>query len=507
MSIRTTTTLCLFAGLTLSACHGSADYAAEGANIGQGGAQDFGAFRQILEEGGVPGPSTIDDVGFFAEHYIELPDPDCGQDVCVHGLLGMMGNMIDGSDCTVVLVGMNTPIDVSEYERPPLNLALAIDTSGSMEGSAMEWVRIGLNNMVDSLQPEDRISIVDFDSKATVIIENAHYEDVDAWGAIETLQANGGTNIYDGLETAFELVDTYAEEFAQNRVILLSDGLATAGNTDSGDILDMAEGWADQGYGLTTIGMGDSFDVDLMRSLSEVGKGSFYFLEDGAAVQEVFVDEVETFLVPIGEDADISLDISDGYDLRGLFGTTDFELEGNHAGMEIDILQLASRTSDSTEGGRRGGGMSVLAEMLPVDTASAGEVGTLSFTYTEVSSGEQQSQEVQVITPTAPVDIPVEGEFLHPSVEKAFVMLNVYVAFEMAATSALEGDDRQAIATLMSLCANVEAWLVENPDQDIADDLVYIKLFIDNLQARQPQGWEGGWGEPGDVCWLCWVFD
>src|SRR5690606_8924952 len=71
--------------------------------VGQGGAQDFGLFREILLDGGIPGPETIDDLGFFAEHKIELPKAECGENVCIHGMLGVMGNMISGSNCTVVL--------------------------------------------------------------------------------------------------------------------------------------------------------------------------------------------------------------------------------------------------------------------------------------------------------------------------------------------------------------------------------------------------------------------
>ena len=80
-------------------------------SAGQGGAQDFGLFRQILLAGGIPGPETIDDLGFFAEHKIAMPAAECGQNVCIHGMLGVMGNMISGSNCTIVMLGMNTPID------------------------------------------------------------------------------------------------------------------------------------------------------------------------------------------------------------------------------------------------------------------------------------------------------------------------------------------------------------------------------------------------------------
>src|SRR5690606_36631341 len=120
----------------------------------------------ILLEGGIPGPETIDDLGFFAEHKIALPKAECGENVCIHGMLGVMGNMISGSNCTIVLIGMNTPIDPAQLDRPPLNLAIAVDLSGSMRGEPIERVREGLLRMRVSLEPEDRITLVGFGDNA-----------------------------------------------------------------------------------------------------------------------------------------------------------------------------------------------------------------------------------------------------------------------------------------------------------------------------------------------------
>ena len=57
-------------------------------------------------------------------------------------------------------------IDISKLERPPLNLALVIDTSGSMEGEAIAYVREGLMRMLDGLEAKDSISLITFSSSA-----------------------------------------------------------------------------------------------------------------------------------------------------------------------------------------------------------------------------------------------------------------------------------------------------------------------------------------------------
>jgi len=455
-----------------------------GSGVGQGGAQDFGLFRQILEDGGIPAPETIDDVGFFAEHVLDLPAPDCGADVCVHGMLGVMGNMLTGANCTMVLVGMNTPIDPSEIPRPPLNLALAIDVSGSMEGQSIQAVVRGLERMIPALQPDDRVTIVAFANEGEVVADYLAGADAGLAAAIDSLHAGGKTNIYDGLRQAFDIVAANEDAGRQNRVILLSDGVATAGITSPATIAGLAEQYAEEGIGLTTIGVGEEFDVQLMRTLAEQGAGSFYFLEDASAVEEVFVEEVEAFLLPLAERVEIDIDVGDGYDLRAVYGTKQAEIIGNTAIIDIPILQLAHRDSSSDNAnGRRGGGGAMLVEVTPNGGAAA-DVGDLQFVYRDPVTGQAVDQSVSIDSPLSVGETPQDGYFADASVEKSFVMLNIYVAFRMASQRAVVGDDPGALAVLRSLLENAEAWVDDNPDDDIEDDLKYVRLFIQNIENR-----------------------
>lgn len=457
--------------------------------VGQGGSQDFGQFKEILDRGEIPGPNTIDDVGFFNEHKIELPKPTCSGDVCLHGLFGQMGNMITGSDCITVLVGMNTAIDIDEQVRPPLNLSLVIDTSGSMQGEPIEYARQGLERMLDGLEPGDRINLVTFSTAARVAVEHVEGDAPELINAIDALHADGGTNIYDGLRTGFELVDAHYVEGAQNRVVLLSDGEATQGITNDAKIVEMAAAYAGLGYGLTTIGVGTDFDVDLMRTLSEQASGSFYFLEDPAAVKEVFHEEVTSFLVPLAADVRLDVDIGGAYLLRGIYGTRLFEVAAGKGTIEIPNLQLAHRTSvdDHDSGGRRGGGGAILLELLrrPGQEATK-EVGDLTLHYRKPNTEEFVDQQVAIQVPVAPEDVDLEqGTFEHVSVQKGFVMLNVFMGFQMAATRASQGDWDGAWNVLHAVEANVDAWLKVNPDFDIEDDLGYVRKFKANVEVKR----------------------
>lgn len=456
--------------------------------VTQGGSQDFGLFRQILEDGGIPGPDTIDDVGFFAEHKLDYPAATCGEDLCMHGLLGSMGNMINGATCTLIQIGMNSPIDPGEIGRPPMHLVIAVDTSGSMQGEPMTYLRAGLVEMIDELQPEDTISLVRYSGSASVVLEAVPATDESTLlGAFQGLSAAGTTNLYEGLFRAFKLAEAHHDPARQNRVIFLSDGQATAGLQTPAKLRALAEGYAKQGIALTTVGVGKDFDVDVMRGLGEVGAGNFYFLEDPQAVLEVFSDEVKTFLFPVALDARIDATVADGYTLRASYGTTGWKGYVTGGYVNLPSLFLAGRTSAEApiEGGRRGGGGGILLELVPSGDAAEAptEVGHLAIRWRHPLTGETKTQHVDLSAPHGPGEAPEEGYFTDSTVEKGFVMLNIYAAFRAAAQLAADSDPRTAQLTLQALRPNVETWLETHPDPDIIDDLRYVDMFIDNLVA------------------------
>ena len=184
--------------------------------VGQGGAQDFGLFRQILDDGGIPGPETIDDVGFFAEHVVSLPPPTCGEDVCLHGLYGAMGNLITGSPCTVLLLGMNSTLTPESIERPPLNLTVVVDTSGSMRRRPH---RVGARRVAGhapgarggrSASPS-----VTFETAARCRCQRAwqpRRSRADLAAIDGLLAAAGSTNLYEGLRAGYESAEAMAAE-------------------------------------------------------------------------------------------------------------------------------------------------------------------------------------------------------------------------------------------------------------------------------------------------------
>jgi len=485
---------------------GSNDQAVVGPNVGTGanqpaagstgitqaGAQDFGRFRKILEAGNIPGPETIDDLGFFAEHKLDYPKATCGENLCLHGLVGVMGNMINGANCTLIQLGMNSPIQVDELERPPLHLVIAVDRSGSMDGQPIEHVRTGMERMLDHAGSDDHFTLVTYSNEAMVQLEHVPATDKSTiLTQIGKVKAGGGTNIFAGLFRAYLLALKYASKGVETRVVLLSDGLMNDGIIDANKLASLAATHARLGIGLTTIGLGNNFDIEVMRLLAEVGAGNFYFLEDAAAAKEVFTEEVQTFLHPVALDVRISMAMSDTYVLGGAYGTNGFTAVSGGGEIAIPALFLAKRQSakDPIDGGRRGGGGAILMELLPLQGTGSGAhtVGDLKITWEHPVSGDIKEQTIQLSSPHAPGQVPDGGYFTSATSEKGFVMLNIYMAFKLGAELAGDADLGAARSLLEAVDKSVTDWLGQNTDPDISDDQKYLKMFIEVLK-KQPEG-------------------
>ena len=461
--------------------------------VGVGGAQDSGRFRAVLAEGGLPARDTLDDVGFFAEHKLDQPAATCGEAVCLHGGLGVAGNLITGSNCTLLSVGLNSPLDPAALPQRPLDVVLAIDISGSMRGAPLDYVKLGLRRMIGGLGADDTVTLVTYEDRAEVVLDGVSAQDAETLtSAFLGLSAGGGTNLYDGLYMALEHAEALKAPDRDVRVVFLSDGVATEGLTSGNRIVALAQAHAEQGVGITTIGVGADFDVDLMRRVGEVGAGNFYYLDDLAAVEEVFVEEVSVFLRPVATDVQIDVVAGAAYRVRGAYGTNGWRggLRGGEVKLPALFLAGRRRAASSVEGGRRGGGGGILVELMP-EAGDLGGVDTrlvahLVLKYTDARTGERVEQVVSVDNALAPGEIPDGGHYANATVEKGFLMLNLLRGFEIAMDLVADGDPGTALSTLQVLSQSIGGWLARHPDgePDIEADLVLVAQFIRNLQSR-----------------------
>jgi len=195
-----------------------------------------------------------------------------------------------------------------------LNLCLALDRSNSMNGARLNEVKIAAHQIIDHLNADDIFSIVAFSDRAEVIIPAARVSDKPAMKArVSMMTASGGTEIFQGLNSAVAEARRYLAPRLVNHILMLTDG-HTFG--DQPQALQLARTVAQEGIVVSAMGLGQEWNDEFLDELaSSTGGTSAYINSAGAVVRfmnshvrnlsNVFADRVQVSIAP---DADIKLE-------------------------------------------------------------------------------------------------------------------------------------------------------------------------------------------------------
>lgn len=473
--------LCLLCAL-VSAC-GDA-----GSGVSFGGAQDIGRFREVLDQGEIPGERTLDANGFFNEHHIPLPAADCGKTLCLHSMLAIHRDWVWSDYQAVIEVNLNSPIDAATLTRPPLSLVAVIDTSASMkEDEKLDRVREGLHLLIDGLLPEDRLGIVSYGTEVHVLADVQSAPDpATLHAAADNLVAEGSTNLHEGLKAGLDMSAKAFSGTRQSRLILLSDGVPTRGVTDTAEIIEMADTYFTKGIALTTVGVGFEFDGALMKQLAEHGAGSFYYIEDAAAVKDIFADELGYFLTPIALDLDIDVVAGSAYEVGEVFGASGWTIDKRTAHIHVPAVFLSSRSEEMAgdSSGRRGGGSALFLSMIPTKSGAIAEsrVGLVTMKYRTLDSDiiEEQSADASSPFPVGSAD--EEPFFSQEVMAKSYAMYNLFLGLRGAARTAHCNFDCSKWS-LLRLRDRATIWNATRNDEDIAADIALAETFAGNIDA------------------------
>lgn len=252
-------------------------------------------------------------------------------------------------------IGLATPRDRVLKEAKPINVCFVIDRSGSMAGDRISNVKNGLIKALESLRETDTVSIVTFATETETVIEPQNVSEISLLQeAIEGIHVNGKTNLAGGLVQGLKLVNQNFNPQHNNCLILLTDGLANVGETDSEEIISDAMPFIDQGVDITTIGVGSDFNHELMRQLATAGRGLLHFVNDDEDLEKVFVDEIDGLLSGAITDIKLSLQFETGLIVEHVYGFSPksrptsirFDLDPIRAGT-TEVVLLRCRVADN----------------------------------------------------------------------------------------------------------------------------------------------------------------
>jgi len=223
--------------------------------------------------------------------------------------------------------------------RPPVNLAIVIDRSGSMEGEKLARAREAALEALGRLAPDDILSVVTYDTEVQTLVPAQCVGDGRRIAAlIRGIRSGDSTNLFGGVsQGASELRKHIEDRRYIHRVILLSDGLANVGPQTPEDLGRLGAALVKEGISVTTVGLGLGFNEDLMTRLAQRSDGNTYFVESSDDLPRIFAGELGDVLSVIARHVVVEVEFPEGVRPLSFIGR-DGVIHGRKA--EITLNQL-----------------------------------------------------------------------------------------------------------------------------------------------------------------------
>ncbi len=292
-------------------------------------------------------------------------------------------------------------------ENRHANLVFLVDTSGSMSTpDRIGLIKESLRLLVDRLGPDDRVTIVQYDSHARLVIENVPAADkARILRALSGLQPSGSTNLEEGMRLAYEVAARRFAPGAVNRVLILSDGAANLGDVAAEDLLRQVERYRKQGVYCSVYGFGmGTYNDEMLETLANKGDGTYAFIDSIDEARRVFVEELSATMNTIASDVKIQVEFSPAR-VKAF----------RQLGYENRALRKEDFRNDQIDAGEVGSGQSATALYeLELQGSAREAIGVVRVRYRDLASGKIEE-----------IAEPVSADCLKPSFDSADVRLRL----------------------------------------------------------------------------------
>ena len=159
---------------------------------------------------------------------------------------------------------------------------LIIDTSGSMQGASLQQAKAALSQALKSLGPDDHFNLLQFNSQTEQLFDQSvpvtQASLYMAQNFINSLQANGGTDMKPALSTALAMPETPG---LMRQLVFITDG--AVGN--EAELLATVAAKLGNSR-MFTIAIGYAPNSWFMRKAAEIGRGSYVHIGEPGEVEK-----------------------------------------------------------------------------------------------------------------------------------------------------------------------------------------------------------------------------
>ncbi len=430
------------------------------------------------------GPSQ----GFAAQSQSQSQSPDENTDesvLPVSPLIELDRPLVVAGDASPLFVLIRfraADLDPDQIEaRPPVNLSLVLDRSGSMSDKGkIEYLKKAAGMAVDRLNAKDFLSVVEYDDEITLLWPSQPVESTFAVKRlIDALEPRGTTNLVGGMMRGAGEVAARKSQMtgmqALHRVLLLSDGLANEGVTEPAEIRRLVREAKTGGVRITTLGLGRDYDEDLMQAIAENGGGNYYYIENPEQMARIFERELNTLFSTVAKD--VRFDFEPGAGVKGVevisFGdagdsqSTHFDMESFYAGEERTILLRIEPQAD----------------LFQPDSGTL-SLGRLAFSYLDIGSGTRAefTSEIEV---TVTTDAQAAVQAVNHEVTVEANLFEAEKRHELAIEKYEQGERKEADEMMATLQKDVEEQNLLLKDQRLSNKIEALSVEREQMSQAQ----------------------
>lgn len=233
-----------------------------------------------------------------------------------------------------------TGFELPSTRRAPLNVAIVIDKSGSMQGNKIEQAKSAARAALSQLGPDDIVSIVAYDDTVDVLVPATKVSDREVVErGIERLSAGGMTALFAGVVKGAGEVRKFAGKERVSRVVLLSDGAANVGPASAGELGQLGRSLRREGIAVTTVGLGLGYNEDLMVQLAQASGGQHVFIEHERQLAQVFREGFGNLATIVAKEVVVKVRLAEGLrPVRVLGRAQDADIVGQVVTVQMPAL-------------------------------------------------------------------------------------------------------------------------------------------------------------------------
>lgn len=256
----------------------------------------------------------------------------------------------------------------------PLNVVLLLDNSGSMErADRVHIIREALRVLASQLQPQDKLSVITFARTPRLVADGITGDKAgEVAEQVSGLTPQGGTNLEDAMNLAYQTAAKHYLASGINRVVLLTDGAANLGNVEPESLKQKVEAQRKQGIALDAFGIGwEGFNDDLLEVLSRNGDGRYGFINSPEEAATDFAGQLAGALKVAASDVKVQVEFNPKR-------VTAYRQIG-YAKHQLTKEQFRDNTVDAAEIAAQEAGNALYT--VEVNPAGEGPLGTVRVRY------------------------------------------------------------------------------------------------------------------------------